>query len=77
MADDGSVASGEALPIPDRAEIEVDDKSGNCMFYRYTRNGSFCGDTWHQSLDDAIRQAEYEYGLVRGDFVLVVEGSKG
>ena len=38
------------------------------MMYRYTADGQFCGDTWHQSFEAAIAQAKYEYGLDRSDF---------
>jgi hypothetical protein len=38
------------------------------MMYRYTADGRFCGDSWHQSFKDAIEQAKYEYGLDRADF---------
>ncbi len=38
------------------------------MMFRYTSSGEFCGDTWHETLEDAIAQAGYEYGLSEQDF---------
>jgi hypothetical protein len=33
---------------------------------RYTKSGEFGGDTWHQSLQDAMEQAAYEFpGLLK------------
>lgn len=57
------------LPDPHRVEIELDGSEAEaCMMYRYTADGRFCGDSWHQSFEGAIEQAKYEYGLDRGDF---------
>src|SRR5260370_9465827 len=36
------------------------------MLYRYTASKDFAGDTWHQSLDEAKRSAEFEYGEALG-----------
>lgn len=33
------------------------------FLYRYARDGEFAGDTWHQSLEEAKGQANWEYGL--------------
>jgi hypothetical protein len=44
------------------------------MMYRYTHDGQFCGDTWHETLAAAFEQAEFEYGLTPGDFQLVDRG---
>lgn len=32
------------------------------FLYRYTASGIEVGDTWHQTLDEAHGQADYEYG---------------
>lgn len=39
----------------------------------YTDADEFCGDTWHENLRNAFKQAEYEYGLSERDFVQVVD----
>ena len=31
------------------------------MMFRYAADGTFAGDTWHESIADAYEQAEYEY----------------
>ena len=36
------------------------------MLYRYASSGEFAGDTWHQSLDQAKDQAEFEYESALG-----------
>jgi hypothetical protein len=50
-----------ALPRPDVVVIESESE-GNVFLYRLTRSGEPCGDTWHQSIEDAQHQAAYEYG---------------
>jgi hypothetical protein len=50
------------LPVPTRVEIEV-EQTGHAMLYRYQDDGTFCGDTWHETLADAMHQADYEYGI--------------
>lgn len=35
---------------------------GGVLLYRYAEDHSCVGDTWHETSDDAIHQASYEYG---------------
>jgi len=56
------------LPLPDRIEIEMEaGRQDPCMMIRYADDGRFGGDTWHENLEAAFAQAEYEYGLVESD----------
>jgi len=73
---DDELISGEPLPLPDRIEIETSLDGGDCMMYRYTRSGDFCGDTWHEDLESAFEEAEFEYGLSREDFLTLLDGSQ-
>src|SRR5271168_378745 len=57
------------MPFPEVILIEGDAKS--CMVYRYRSDKSFCGDTWHQSLEDAKTQCLYEYGDALGQWSVV------
>ncbi|HEY3322431.1 MAG TPA: hypothetical protein VGP72_18355 [Planctomycetota bacterium] len=66
---DGKIETVANLPLPTFVEIELDaGPDGPCMFYRYTDDGQFCGDTWHQTLADAFEAAAFEYGLTENDF---------
>ena len=40
---------------------------------RYTKTGDRCGDTWHTSVQEALEQAEYEYGERLGEWQVVPE----
>ena len=66
----GEVVNGEVVPkhqMPDAAwvEIEVMD-DGSCYLYRYDRTGDVVGDTWHETLEEAKGQAQFEYEIGEG-----------
>jgi hypothetical protein len=65
LAGDDEVA--RQLPPPDVVVIE-EESQGNVFLYRLTRSGEPCGDTWHQSIEDARYQADYEYGDALGEW---------
>ena len=48
-----------------RVVLLFDYKDGP-MLFRYTSSGEFAGDTWHESLDQAKDQAEFEYESALG-----------
>jgi hypothetical protein len=74
---DGKLIKGDAMSLPDRVEIEPEPGSDNYFMYRYTKSGEFCGDTWHEDLEAAFDQANFEYGLSAADFLLVHDGGSG
>lgn len=57
------------MPFPDVLFLEGDETS--YMLYRYTEDGRFGGDTWHQTLEEATHQAEFEYGEALGSWLVV------
>ena len=59
--------AGVTFPAPCRIETEA-GRQGPCMMIRYADGGRFGGDTWHENLEAAFAQAEYEYGPVESDF---------
>ncbi len=63
-----------AMPLPDVLIIERDiSPDPGFMLYRYTKSGTFAGDTWHENLEDAKHQAEFEYGNTLGEWQEVPE----
>lgn len=60
-----------SMPLPDRVEIESSMDDTDCFLYRYTRSGECCGDTWHENLQAAFEQAQFEYGLAPDQFLAV------
>ncbi len=59
----------DAQPLPWPHVLVIEEESpGSVFLYRMTQSGESGGDTWHQSVDDAKHQADYEYGDAVGDW---------
>lgn len=63
---DGSFAA-KSLPIASWLEI-VDEQEGVYLFH-YDSDGVCVADTWHQSVEEAKQQAEFEFGVDREGWV--------
>ena len=59
------------LPIADVVLLVVDREPGAAMLFRYTAHGDFGGDTFHTSTDEALEQAQVEYGEALGEWLPV------
>jgi hypothetical protein len=69
---DGTLG-GALMPSAVRVEIEEDQTgTGNFFLLRYGPKDEFAGDTWHQTLDEAKGQAEFEFGILASDWREVV-----
>lgn len=55
------------LPVP--AWIEISEEDGAFYLYHFNAAGVCFADTWHESLDDAKRQAQHEFGISAGEWV--------
>jgi hypothetical protein len=49
--------------------IEVEDDG--VFLYRFAADGAFAGDTWHQTLDEALEQAKFEFSDAISDLTPV------
>jgi hypothetical protein len=55
----------EQYPLPWPRVVVIEVRESDAMLYRYSPDGSFGGDTWHESDQDAREAAEWEYeGLI-------------
>ena len=73
----GRVEPVVTLPPPTRVEIELQGSPEDpCMMFRYNDAGDFCGDTWHENLQQAFAQAAFEYGLAQEEFSLVADDAQ-
>jgi hypothetical protein len=65
---------GEPLPPPRYLEIvQLPPDTGYYLLY-LNENGLETNDTWHESLDRAMDQANYEFGLLAGEWERVKTG---
>jgi hypothetical protein len=54
------------LPAPDVLLIEA--RADGVFLERFTVNSAFGGDTWHETVEDAKRQAVFEYAEAVGEW---------
>jgi hypothetical protein len=63
------------FPVADILVLEMGTVDEQGVFlYGYTATGEFCGDTWHQSIEDAQDQAACEFGYALGEWEEVPSG---
>jgi len=65
----GGVDQRTLLPWPDVVLLE-ESKDG-AMLYHSTRDAEFGGDTWHENIDAAKHQADFEFGESLGEWRLI------
>ena len=54
------------LPVAVRVEIVAADDG--IFLLRFDKDGEFCGDTWHQSIEEAKEQACFEFNISASDW---------
>jgi len=47
------------MPVP--ALLVITEESNGFLLTGYSVDGEYCGDTWHQTLEDAQDQAQYDH----------------
>jgi hypothetical protein len=72
----GTIEGGELielrrLPVPAWVEIVQDDEA--FFLLHFSAQGGCFADTWHPSLQDAQRQAEFEFGILPTQWEAVPE----
>jgi len=64
--DDGRLVPIAEIPAPFWVEISAED--GAFYLFRLDDHGGCLADTWHQTLEEAKRQATFEFGVAPGDW---------
>jgi hypothetical protein len=54
----------DRIEMPQPTLVLMDESSAGVSLIRLTSTGEFCGDTWHQTLDDARNQLAFEFESV-------------
>jgi hypothetical protein len=57
-----SEATDEQRILPPAALVLIDEGPDGHLLIRYAISGEFAGDTWHPDLENAMHQAEREFG---------------
>jgi hypothetical protein len=55
--------------MPEAAWVVIEEMNGAYSLTRYSKLGEFAGDTWHETLEEAKRQARYEFEIQDGDWI--------
>jgi hypothetical protein len=63
---EGKPVPVKTLPVP--AWVEISEEEGAFYLLHFDARGSCFADTWHQTLDEAKRQAEFEFGISAGEW---------
>src|SRR5688572_2036314 len=69
--DDGADDSRQLMPPA--LFLLIDENTDGVLLVRHSESGAFCGDTWHESIEDAKHQADYEFGTAVGEWIPVPE----
>jgi hypothetical protein len=58
----------EVTEIPDPEAVEVVEQDGAVYLLRLDPQGECLADTWHESVETAKAQANFEFGIEDGDW---------
>jgi hypothetical protein len=66
----GEVSPGgiDVTRVPDPKSVELVEEGGAFYLLRLDDDGQCIADTWHESLEEAKAQANFEYGIGDGDW---------
>jgi hypothetical protein len=70
----GWLPGGAIVPVPTPSQdvvldLEiVDDDGGHFLLLYSARNTDMAGDTWHETLEDALDAAETNFGVARSEW---------
>jgi hypothetical protein len=62
----GQFVEGKPIPVKTLvvpAWVEISDDGGAFYLLHFDAAGTCFADTWHQNLEEAKRQAEFEFGI--------------
>ncbi|WP_147449016.1 hypothetical protein [Corallococcus terminator] len=50
------------------ASLEINQEEGAFYLIRLSAQGQYIADTWHPSIEEAMRQAKHEFSVDPGDW---------
>jgi hypothetical protein len=60
------------MPWP--VALVIEESAADAMLFRYAPDGTFAGDTWHETVEDAKDQAAFEYDALVSGWERIPEG---
>jgi len=55
-------------PTKEPARLTIEEGEEGVFLFRHDEDGEFCGDTWHESVEDATAQARAEFEVTAEDW---------
>ncbi len=59
----GTGTPGDITLLQSATRLEIVDSTEGVMLLRYSSEGAFVGDTWHITIEEAKRQAQFEFDV--------------
>ncbi len=59
-------SDGVQTLLPFAKFLVIEQEPDGTSLYRYSKEGEPAGDTWHTDFDEALHQAEFEFGELLG-----------
>jgi hypothetical protein len=59
------IASGV---VPPTEWVEISQESSGIYLYHFDKGGNCIADTWHMTIDEAKDQANFDFGILAGDW---------
>ena len=69
---------GHSVPpidMPPARYLLIEELDEGHFLFRFAGDGSDGGDTWHESFEDALEQAAFEYGLTEDSWQPIPPGA--
>ena len=67
-------ADDNRTQMPPARFLLIEQNTDGTFLIRHSQTGEFCGDTWHESIEDAKNQAEYEFGSAVQRWIAIPDG---
>jgi hypothetical protein len=67
----GGIVDGklvEISQIPVAKWVEIEETEEGFYLFHYNDDGECISDTWHQSVSEAMSQAEFEFNIKKADW---------
>ena len=76
----GELVQGRPVPVkslPAPAWVEISEEDGAFYLLHFDAEGASFADTWHQTLENAKQQAEFEFGILPSEWTVDGEDVNG
>ena len=77
LDEEGGLVRGPELPPAESVELIDDPSSGGFLLLLWDKDAQFAGESWHQTVEEAMRQAECEFEIPKDGWQAVPDDQGG